>query len=255
MTSLDQFIAQIRDTVVEKDAGGAPVCLCGVQLGSLEFLCAACSRRTETDSARREIAERDERWREEVRNWAPLQGVPDWTWARLDNQDFTGRIRFPRLLGYAQRYEPAHGSVVLSSDTGFGKTSLTCAMLHRLRDGEVTKLLARPPGSRPTKNLWALRDLVWATGFDVTKARRENSLGEGESRLVQRAMTCKLLVLDEVGFEVQHDTVIAEIANARYVAEKPTIVTTGLRADAFAKRYGDACYRRLTERGTVVEAW
>lgn len=255
MTSLDALIEGIRDDVVAKDGAGRPLCTCGAVLDGLAFLCSACSQQSNTDRTKREAAEREQRWREEVQWWAPLRDVPDWTWARLNNDDFVSRIRFPRLLAYAHRYEPKVGSVVISGDTGCGKTSLTCAMLHRLRDSEVAKVLASRPGSRPSKILWTLRDLVWTTGFDLAKARRENSLGDGESRLVERASTCKLLVIDELGFEVQHDTVVQEVANARYVAEKPTIITTGLRADAFTKRYGDACYRRLTERGTLVEAW
>lgn len=255
-SSLDQVIAGIRNSVITtRDANGDLVCICGAPLGPIEFLCGDCSHAAERSRPERERALREQSWREEISSWAPLSGVPEWPWARLDNGEFTRRIRFPRLLAFAEKYEPKHGSVILSADTGDGKTSLAAAALYRLRDGEVAKVLAREVGTPATRTLSILRDLVWTTGFDVAKARRETSLGEGESRLVARAMSCRLLVLDEVGFEVQHDTVIQEIANARYVAEKPTIVTTGLDTKAFAKRYGDACFRRFAERGTVVEAW
>jgi DNA replication protein DnaC len=253
--SLDEEITRIRDVVVAKNADGKPTCECGAVLEGACFQCAACARSSEADRKKRELTVRFEAWREEIRGWAPLTGVPDWEWARLDNPDFTRRIRFPRLLAYAQKYEPCHGSVFISSDTGTGKTTLTRAAVQRLKEREIAKVLSGRPGSRPTSILWTLRDLVWTTGFELAKARRENSLGDGEARLVERAMSCKFLVLDECGFEVLHDTVFQEIMNSRYVAELPTIVTSGLRPEAFAKRYGDAAFRRLTERGTVLESW
>lgn len=252
--SIDEEITRIRDVIAAKSPDGRPLCECGRALEGAAFQCFDCAQRSAADRKKREHAAREEAWRAEIRSWAPLTGVPDWEWARLDNPDFTRRVR-PRLLTYAQRYEPAHGSVLVSSDTGTGKTTVTRAMVHHRRDREVAKVLAGRPGTKPTPLLWTLRDLVWTTGFDLAKARRENALGDGEARLVQRAMSCKLLVIDEVGFEVQHDTIFQEVMNARYVGERPTIVTTGLRPDAFAKRYGDAAYRRLTERGTCLEAW
>ena len=39
------------------------------------------------------------------------------------------------------------------------------------------------------------------------------------------------------------------VVDARYSQQRPTIVTSGLRPDAFRERYGDAMWRRLTEKG------
>jgi hypothetical protein len=45
--------------------------------------------------------------------------------------------------------------------------------------------------------------------------------------------------------------------DARYSAVLHTIITTGLRPVEFRKRYGDACWRRLTEQGigSHVTTW
>jgi DNA replication protein DnaC len=86
------------------------------------------------------------------------------------------------------------------------------------------------------------------------RARKIHPLGEEEPEEVTRAMRASLLVLDDLGAEPL-DTVIFEVLDQRYSRGLPTIVTSGLTPSAIRERYGDAAWRRLSERGVVLEEW
>jgi len=66
-------------------------------------------------------------------------------------------------------------------------------------------------------------------------------------------MDATVLVLDDLGNEPA-DSVIFEVVDRRYRPGKPVIVTPGMSPAAIRERYGDALWRRLSERGAVVEA-
>jgi DNA replication protein DnaC len=241
-----------RHLGMKQNEAGTWLCVCGAELQADDDLsCAACRTRMFERNERRA---RDE-WSASIRDFAPLGGVPAWPWARCENPQFMGRLRSKELTAFAGAYHPRQGSVLLAGKTGAGKTSGVVAMLHRVREAEIAKLLKGPIDSPPSPLLRALRGLLWTDGFALTKARRENPLGRGEAELVEQAMSRRLLVLDELGFEAAHDTVIAEVMNARYVAGLPVIITTGLTRAQFSDRYGDAVLRRIIERGTLLEAW
>jgi DNA replication protein DnaC len=242
-----------RDCGLTQDDAGAWLCTCGAMLEGQNLICAECRVQRAREEHARAAEAKLKGWQESIRQHAKLDTVPPWDWARLTNAEFTSRIRGKLLLKSAQTYKLAMGSLILSARTGLGKTALTAAMLHRMRAQEVDKVLADKPGSKPTDDLQRLRYLFWTDGFALAQARRQQPLGQGEARIVERSFDAQVLVIDEVGFEPLYDTVIAEIANARYVAGLPTIITTGLRPDEFRERYGDACYRRFAERGSVVE--
>ncbi len=241
-----------RHLGMKQNEAGAWLCTCGAELGDDDDLsCSACRALMFERNERRA---RDE-WTATIRDFAPLGSVPAWPWARCDNSQFMGRLRSKELTAFARGYHPKQGSVLLTGKTGTGKTSSVVAMLHRVREAEIARVLAGPLDSPPSQLLRGLRGLLWTDGFALTKARRENPLGRGEAELVQQAMSRYLVILDELGFEASHDTVIAEIINARYVEGLPVIVTTGLTRAQFAARYGDAVLRRIIERGNLLEAW
>jgi DNA replication protein DnaC len=242
-----------RDCGLTQDSAGTWLCSCGTVLDGQNLICAECRVERARQEQARAIETRLEGWRDSIRQHAKLEGVPPWEWARLTNSEFTSRLRGKLLLKSAQTYKLDLGSLIFSARTGLGKTAVTVAMLHRIRAAEVEAILAGKPGTKPTDTLQRLRYLVWTDGFALAQARRQQPLGQGEARIVERAFEAQVLVIDELGFEPLYDTVVAEIANARYVAALPTIITTGLRPDEFRERYGDACYRRFAERGTVVE--
>jgi DNA replication protein DnaC len=74
-------------------------------------------------------------------------------------------------------------------------------------------------------------------------------------RLVDRAIGATLLVLDDLGMDVEvfrtSGSAVREVLYERHAAYKPTIVTTYLTAPDLAKHYGQGLSRRLGE-GTVL---
>ena len=74
--------------------------------------------------------------------------------------------------------------------------------------------------------------------------------------MVQLAMRASLLVLDEIGYEYfqpERDTTLFEVLDHRYLARKPTIITTELGREELKARYRAAAERRLGDVGVYVE--
>jgi hypothetical protein len=204
-------------------------------------------------------------WRIHVEAWrhrSPLNLPGGFGWATYTNPEFAQIIRGKRLLRAGQKWQPgpANLALVLSAATGEGKTAVACAVCVRLRsalvDGALEVDASNPYARREAKARFEeSRRWHFVTGFELAQARRQASLGTGEAPAIQKAMKAPLLVLDEVGHEPQTDPVIFEVADARYRNGLPTIVTTGLRPAQFRDRYGDATWRRFTERGALVQEW
>lgn len=140
---------------------------------------------------------------------------------------------------------PPSASLLFMGNTGAGKTSLAVAMLDawvRLEPGKRT-------GARFVEAGW------------LSRARARHKLGE-EAPLVQSALTCPLLVLDDLGNEREdRDGCITDVIYGRSNAELPTWVTCGLAldkltveafAEVLAKRYDGGFVRRIIENGKRV---
>jgi len=240
---------------LKQDSAGRWLCECGTALDEDQSMCPACVAKLLAERERRDRELFVADWRARIERHIQFPQAPDWCWARLDNEEFAAKIKGKKLLHAARMYAFDAGPLLFSGPTGCGKTACVRAILHRIASKEVKSILSQKAGTPPTRLLRQLRQLAWIDGFSLAQARKQNPLGRGEAELVQRAFEAPLLVLDELGFEPLFDTVIAEVANRRYTDGTPVIVTTGLKPAAFRERYGDACWRRFAERGTVVEEW
>lgn len=140
---------------------------------------------------------------------------------------------------------PPSASLLFMGNTGAGKTSLAVAMLDawvRLEPGKRT-------GARFVEAGW------------LSRARARHRLGE-EAPLMTSALTCPLLVLDDLGNEREdRDGCITDVIYGRSNAELPTWVTCGLAldkltveafAEVLAKRYDGGFVRRIIENGKRV---
>lgn len=185
-----------------------------------------------------------------------LSQLPPWPFARATNPEIDKYIKSKRLRSVVERYDFSRGNLVLIGPAGLGKTVCTVALLHRLHDAAVDRALSGSP-SHSYRGDGAdhdcIRAMVYATAHDIVKARRESPLGDGEAKLVESCMNSRLLVIDELGFESLHDQVLFEILDFRNKQGGITWVTSGSSSEALKARYGSGFWRRLTERGVIVE--
>lgn len=242
-----------RSVRCAQDAAGNWLCeTCSAVLTDDDWTeCAPCAAASQQ---RREQESRDEearRWRERFQRFfrTPMEQVPDWSFARVDSQEFK-RIR-PKFQAFARTCK-FDRSVAVTGLTGGGKTLATIAAYHRACADAIAEGLAQPVGSDPTPQMHRLRDFQWITGHQLARARALHPLGKGEPELLVKVMAATVVVIDEVGFEPLGPELF-EVVDSAYRRSAVVVVTTGLRAKEFRARYGDSCWRRLVERGVHVE--
>lgn len=157
--------------------------------------------------------------------------------------------------------------------TSRGTLCERCCPAIRGRIGELTldsgALVIGPSGcGKSTAATVALRDWIlrqpparigyWYRVADLEAARRNHRLGAGEAPDVERAIEAHALVLDDLGWE-RDQQVVRDVLAERADKCRPTLVTSGLRAQELMTRYGDAILRRIVDgtgqKGVVIDAW
>lgn len=177
--------------------------------------------------------------------------VPSWAWF-LARSELGKVIRSEKLRRFVERWKPDHGSVLMLGPSGVGKTTAAAALVRRLA-GAAVESCARAANSH-TPELELAARTIWTTGAALIVARREHALGVGEPPAIARPKAASLLILDELGHEsAGADPIFLEVIDHRYTQGAPSIVTSGLTRIEFIARHGDALFRRLTERGTLIE--
>lgn len=157
-----------------------------------------------------------------------------------------GRVQgSPELVRRGLENPPSSGLLLLGG-TGSGKTSLAVAML----DAWVRQDPRNRTGALFVEAGW------------LSRARARHRLGADEAPLVQAAMTCPLLVLDDLGSEREdRDGCITDVLWTRTNHDRPLWITCGLASDqqtiegfavAVEKRYDGGFARRLVESSKVA---
>jgi DNA replication protein DnaC len=180
-----------------------------------------------SDEARRE------RWRQAC---AILERSvpPAYEWARFDAPELVARVgsAAARALADGIWSQP---KLVFTGAAGAGKTSLAVACLRR----------------------WAAqsgRAAVFLHAYALSIARIQHAAGHGEPEIVERAMKCPMVLVDDVGSEREMaGSAIPDVIFVRHAEERPLWVTTGLTRPQLVTRYGTGIVRRLLERATVIE--
>lgn len=170
----------------------------------------------------------------------PLLSTPRWDFARFNNPKFTERSTIVAAL---EAWSPKEGSLLVCAPTGGKKTASCVAWIFRAYDEAVERVRKGEDAK--------FYGFAFITGPDLVMARRNAKLGN-EAPLVTLAKATGILFLDELTCEPLSE-VVFEVIDARYRAELPTVITTGLRAKEWRARYGDAAYRRIARGGAVVE--
>lgn len=115
---------------------------------------------------------------------------------------------------------------------GSGKTSLAAAMFNAWCD-----VHARAGGRLP----------MFVRAYELARARRNASLGT-EAPLIAAALTCPLLVVDELGGDPDvHASAVYEVIHERHASDLATWITTGVGPKELAARYGAGITRRVFE--------
>jgi hypothetical protein len=160
---------------------------------------------------------------------------PAFRWAALDAGELRHRVRRERAIAEGRTALASGGSLLVVGPSGSGKTSLACALLRAWDAVHPRRLGVFMP--------------AWKLGI----ARAHHGLGQGEAPDVERAMTTRLLVIDDLGSERNIATnAVPDVILARALAGLPTWVTTWMTAAEVAQRYGDGIARRLYEAGQVT---
>ena len=139
-----------------------------------------------------------------------------------------------RLLFGAER-------VVFTGAAGCGKTSLAVAMLRELYES------ASKPDAKPAL-IRRAEGAMFASAYDLSKARARHPLGQGEAPLIDAAMRATTLVIDDLGSERDgFASAVTEVLYERHAECRTTWVTTWLDEAKARERYGDGISRRLFE--------
>ncbi len=154
-----------------------------------------------------------------------------------DVDALASRVKGARSLIERGMSNPPTCDVMFSGDTAAGKTSLAVAMF-----GAWVRL---DPEQRV--------DAMFAEAYLLAGARARHPLGQGEAPAVVEAMQAPLLLIDDVGSEVDdRRNVVADVVFHRHNEELPTWITTGFTVEMLMGRYGSHVVRRLIEHGKRV---
>ncbi len=173
------------------------------------------------------------------RDRGELSGVPrGYLWATPDAPELVERVRLHpdhiargmTVLGALERLRGASRALLIGPAQR-GKTSLAVAAL-RARRAEAFFVRAETLGL----------------------ARQQARLGTGEAKLVDRASSTGLLLLDDLGSEGDHEAriqAVRDVLFGRYEDRAATWVTTGLGSAQLERRYGAGILARLKSSVTI----
>jgi DNA replication protein DnaC len=167
-----------------------------------------------------------------------LASIPRrFAWASFENPDLVARCGAD-VVRTAFHARSAH-RVALLGPSGAGKTSLAVAMLRSVIEA-ATPERAHLASSR------------WVTAHDLARARAKYPLGQGEAPLIADALDARVLVIDELGSEVDPSGVVSELLFKRHDNDAPTWITSWLSPLEIGTKYGGGIARRMLEEGVVL---
>lgn len=177
-----------------------------------------------------------------------LESIPDrWRWATFNSESVDmmlarlHRISCPeeatasafRLAEKVAAWNQPY--VLIAGPSGYGKTSLACAILRYVMDLDGPP----SPGCR----------FVFAPA--IAKAFRESRFGD-VPEVISLCDRASVLVIDDLGADARYRDILREVIQNREMVGRPTIVTTGLRENAVASAYGDGIARRLFDADSAL---
>ena len=137
---------------------------------------------------------------------------------------------FQTCRRYAQFFTEKSGNLLLSGDTGLGKTFLSACIARTVADRGYSVVYE-------------------SAGHLFTHMERAKFAGDEAAREICRKYTeCDLLIVDDLGTEMPGQFTTAalyNLINDRLLAAKPMIVSTNLTVEDMLKRYSPQIASRL----------
>jgi DNA replication protein DnaC len=133
---------------------------------------------------------------------------------------------------YARQFAPNSGNLLLSGDSGLGKTFLSAC-------------IARVVSERGYSVVYDTAGHIFSQ-LEKVKFRREED-AEAEEHL-RRCMACDLLIVDDLGTEMTTafvQSALYQLLNDRLMAKRPTIINTNLTTEEIGQRYSPQIRSRL----------
>ena len=138
---------------------------------------------------------------------------------------------------YAENFPRVSSDLLLQGGTGLGKTFLS-ACIARAVSGRGCSVCYESAAA-------ALE------AFELRKFARDSEAGEKAERRAQQMLVCDLLILDDLGTEMNTSfsaSSLYTLINTRLLNEKRSIISTNLSDDELLDRYGPQIYSRLKGR-------
>ncbi len=143
------------------------------------------------------------------------------------------RKRMERVIAYCKQYaedfSTAAPSLLLRGPTGTGKTHLSLAMASTIAANGFS-VIYQPAGK-------------------LFRTLEREHFGKQDGDTETLALTCDLLVIDDLGTEFDTSFTAAtlyNILNTRMLDDLPTIISTNLTQEGIQQRYGDQITSRIT---------
>lgn len=163
------------------------------------------------------------------------------------------RARFASILTFAKKYAASyckgHENILLTGNTGTGKTKLACLIAN-----EIVR-----------QRYYAQMTVVFKRSGQIQqeiKATWDNTSSDNDSAYIERLSRFTVLIIDEVG---EADTSFSDkaadkdrerlsaIIDRRYQQRLPTIITTNMKADEFYQHMGDRASDRLKQNIVQID--
>ena len=135
---------------------------------------------------------------------------------------------FQRCRRYARDFSRTSPSMLFHGAPGLGKTYLSACIARTVADSGFS----------------VVYDSVNKLFSDFEAVR----FGGDHSTLIQKYLTCDLLIIDDLGTEMTNQftqSVLYQVINTRLMEDKPVIISTNLDDQAIRQRYTPAIASRL----------
>jgi DNA replication protein DnaC len=140
-------------------------------------------------------------------------------------------IIFTNARNYAQNFPASNSNIIFLGNTGLGKTHLSLAIANTVIN----------------KGYY----VCYGTSQNICDDLQNEQFGRGDEAYYSKAQVlgCDLLILDDLGTEVNNQYTVAtiyNIINSRILKKKPTIISTNLEFDELLDKYDQRITSRLT---------